>query len=175
MQPPWHYLFFRNGLFLLATADLNLNLRPTVIGVYNTDICRGEPIKGAYLPFLGRSEVVKLATGKTGDLQRVRIGTETDEFGAQEKIFVLLELSFPPTVFGAGFSFFVKARFADGNERVWERVGRFRAPRTSYAIAFELAPEPRWPPGETALHLSIKNLAYGIEMPIASTKVKISP
>ncbi|MDR7585448.1 MAG: hypothetical protein QN158_07630 [Armatimonadota bacterium] len=138
---PWKTFIFENGLLVGEPGGL---IRPVTIGVYNLDICRGEPIKGVYLPFLGRSEVVKLATSKSGDLQRVRIGPETSEFGNRDKIFILLELAFPPTVFDAGFTFFVKAKFADGSERIWERVGRFRAPRTSYAIAFELAPEPSW-------------------------------
>lgn len=129
---------FHNGLFLDVTE--NLNLRPTQIGVYNLDICRGGTIRGKYVPFFRHVEVNKFFLSKRGDPDKNEIGPPVTEakFRLRERVYVAIELSLPAWDTDQPVRFLRAFRSPDGSNApaFLDRV--IKAGETSITIVFHL-------------------------------------
>lgn len=67
------------------------------IGVFNPSVCDStEPIRGIYIPFLGRSEIKRVGTSKIGDEKEGVIGPPTARFRKDDRVYFLIEFAFSP-------------------------------------------------------------------------------
>lgn len=118
------------------------------IGVYDTRICQGDSIRGAYLSGLGRVEPGKVQFSRTGDVRTATIGDplpgDIPEVRSNELLYVLLELTFPPARQEAGVLIRRKITTSSGETIV--DSDHFRAIKqgeTRLAITFEIGWRPR--------------------------------
>ena len=162
---------FGNGLVIGQAAD------PTqiwILGAVNPDICDGKKTVGVYVPWVGRAQITRVATSKTGDPEKGTIsepacipgsGERACTYRKNERVYFLVELGFPPVRVAkdgvrADFEFIspngdVLSTFQSETQY---RLVSFQPGETSKTIVFWLGRDPPRENGEWKVRLYINRL-----------------